>query len=424
MATRHSGGLGRSSPHILAARCTIKALAAFSVAALLFIAGCASPGEPTARKPSVPAPVADVAASQSGNRVLLRFAVPQDSVGGGSLDHPPTIEIYRDFEAAPRSGELNPTAPKHPSLLTTIPSELVPRYAVRGQFQYSDPLDSAEFTNHPNSILVYSVRTRVSLKKLSAVSNFAALRVYPAPDPISDLKGQVTPSAVVLNWSPPQRTPIGPVPALAGYRIYRAETQEQSSPPAGAADGPTPQSAPSTFAPLPGLRASPPARQTPLVKIGESDSPNFGDGHVEFGKTYIYSVRSVLDYSGAVIESSDSNLLTITPRDTFPPAAPTGLIGIFVPAGNREPAYVDLSWVVSSEPDLAGYRVYRSERAGVLGTSLDTQLLLTPAFRDMNVVSGRRYLYAVTAVDRSGNESSPSAAIGVSVPAVTQPSHD
>ncbi|MGA9885441.1 MAG: hypothetical protein WBQ34_17125 [Candidatus Acidiferrales bacterium] len=427
MATRHSGGSSRWSPPTLTSPRANAALAAFAVAAVIFIGGCASPGEPTARKPPVPAPIADLAAVQSGNRVLLTFAVPQDSVGGGSLDHPPAVEIYRDFEAAPPSGELTPTAPKHSSLLTTIPSELVSRYAERGQFQYSDRLDAADFANHPNSILVYSVRTRVSAKKLSADSNLAALRVYPAPDPISDLKGQVTPTAVALSWAPPQRTPIGPVPVLAGYRIYRAEAQ-QSSAPTSDANAPAlrsgPPSSPSTSVPLSGWQPSPPALQTPLVKIGESDSPNFADAHMEFGKTYVYSVRSVLDYSGAVIESSDSNLLTVTPRDTFPPAAPSGLIGIFVPAGNRVPAYVDLSWGVSPEPDLAGYRVYRSEQAGVLGTPLDNQLLLTPAFRDMNVVSGRRYLYAVTAVDRSGNESSPSAAIVVSVPAVTQPSHD
>lgn len=360
--------------------------------------------------------------------MLLTFAVPRDSVSGDPLDHPPTVAIYRDFEAAPVSGESTLTTPKRPSLLTTIPSELVSRYAVRGQFQYFDQLDPPDFTNHPNSILVYSIRTRVSLKKLSAVSNFAVLRVYPAPDPISDLKGQVTPTAVLLSWSPPQRTLIGPVPALVGYRIYRAEAQEQSS--AAAPDASArarqyaPPPAPPTSAPLSGLQPSLPPLQTPLVKIGESDSPTFADTHVEFGKTYVYSVRSVLDYSGTTIASSDSNFLNITPRDTFPPAAPTGLIGIFVPGADRVRAYVDLSWAVSSEPDLAGYRIYRSEQAGVLGTALDNQLLLTPAFRDMNVVSGRRYFYAATAVDRSGNESSPSATIAVSVPAVTQPSHD
>jgi len=47
-------------------------------------------------------------------------------------------------------------------------------------------------------------------------------------------------------------------------------------------------------------------------------------------------------------------------------------------------------------------------------------LLLTPAFRDMNVQPGRRYFYTVTAVDRSGNESPVSEAVAGSVPAENQ----
>ncbi|HXU19091.1 MAG TPA: hypothetical protein VN788_00755, partial [Verrucomicrobiae bacterium] len=48
---------------------------------------------------------------------------------------------------------------------------------------------------------------------------------------------------------------------------------------------------------------------------------------------------------------------------------------------------------------------------------LNTELLLTPAFRDMNVLSGHVYSYTVTAVDSSGNESGSSAAVSGNVPA-------
>jgi hypothetical protein len=409
--TRNSG-LSRRSP----SRCfqcpfaiPLLPLALF---ALVLANGCASPGAPSARKPLVPKVISDLAASQYGNSVLLTFTVPQNSLSGTPLRHPPTVEIYRDSEPVPATGELHPVAPKRPTLLTTVPSDLVPQYSTRGQFRYRDHLDAANFTAHPDSITVYSVRTRVSGKKLSAPSNFAALRIYPAPDPISDLQGKVTPTAVVLTWTAPQRTPVGPAPPLARYDIYRSEARAQSNSPASSHNE---QAAP-VSAPLPGVVPSPPALQTPLAKIGESASTSFSDTHTEFGKTYVYSVRGVIDYSGMAIESSDSNFLSITPRDIFPPAAPTGLIGIFVPASSGVAAHVDLSWAVSSETDVAGYHVYRSEQAGVLGARLDAKLLLTPAFRDMNIVSGSRYFYAVTAVDRAGNESSPGAAASVSVP--------
>jgi hypothetical protein len=360
-----------------------------------------------------------LAAAQSGNSVLITFAVPQNSVDGTPLEHPPAIQIYRDFELTPASGKAQSSAPKHPTLLSTIPSELVSRYVAQGEFRYADQLNAADFTNHPDSAIIYSVRTHVAGKKLSAPSNFASLRVYPAPDPISDLKGQVTPAAVVLSWTAPQQTPVGTAPPVAAYRIYRAEAQDSSVPSAnGANSAPSPlvQAPARPPTSLPGIPPSPPALKAPLVKIGEIASPGFMDTTTEFGKKYVYSVRSVVNYPSAQVESGDSNFLAITPHDTFPPAAPAGLIGIFVPAVDNAAAHVDLSWAVSPEPDLAGYHVYRSEQAGVLGTSLTGQLLLTPAFRDMNVASGHRYFYTVTAVDRSGNESSPSAAVPVNVP--------
>ncbi|HVB86700.1 MAG TPA: fibronectin type III domain-containing protein [Candidatus Dormibacteraeota bacterium] len=364
-----------------------------------------------------------MSAAQQGNHVLLTFAVPEYSAEGRPLEHPPTVEIYRDFEPVPSSGELPPASPNHPALLVTIPSELVPRYSVNGQFRYSEALRESDFSSHPDSIVVYSVRTRVADKRLSAVSNLAALPIYPAPEAIGDLAGKVTPSAVVLNWTPPQKTPVGPVPPLGGYRMYRGEAKATGTVTAGntgnSAAAPLEVSNP-TPAPLPGLAAPQLELQSPLVKIGESTSPSFSDTQAEFGKAYVYSVRSVLDYAGTKIESSDSNFLVITPRDTFPPAAPTGLVAVDVPAAGGAPAHVDLSWAVSPESDVAGYQVYRSEPPDTQATRVNNHLLLTPAFRDMNVVSGRSYSYTVTAVDRSGNESEPSAAASVMVPAANR----
>jgi len=69
---------------------------------------------------------------------------------------------------------------------------------------------------------------------------------------------------------------------------------------------------------------------------------------------------------------------------------------------------VDLSWSINVEPDFVGYRVYRSEQPDTKGQLLTTELLPTPAYRDTSVQPSRRYWYVVTAVDRAGNESTPS----------------
>jgi len=107
--------------------------------------------------------------------------------------------------------------------------------------------------------------------------------------------------------------------------------------------------------------------------------------------------------------------------DTFPPFTPEGLVAAFVPAEDRSPAYFDLSWSISADNDIAGYNIYRSEGTSTARTKLNAALLLTPAFRDMNVLPGRRYLYTVTAVSGAGNESLESAAASGAMPVAAAP---
>ena len=87
---------------------------------------------------------------------------------------------------------------------------MVSRYNERGRIRYVNSLPPEDFTQHPNEIANYTVRTRVSEKRPSPDSNVAALQIYPAPDPIDDLKTEVTRSGVTLLWTPPQRTPSRP----------------------------------------------------------------------------------------------------------------------------------------------------------------------------------------------------------------------
>jgi hypothetical protein len=365
---------------------------------LLFLSGCASPGEPTERKPPVPQAVTDLATRQLGNDVVLTFTLPKETIDRRPLEQPPAIEIFRDYEAVPGAGKLRLAAPANPTLLVTIPAAMVDRYAEQDQIRYADSLQAGDFAQHPDRVVIYTVRTRVSAKKDSADSNPAGLRVLPAPDPIDDVKAEVTHTAIVLTWDPPPKTPVGPAPVIAGYRVYRAEAEP-------GAEGATAR-----------------AKSSPAL-VGETDagSPTFSDSNFEFGKTYVYFIRSVVQAPDGPLESADSNLAAVAPRDTFPPAAPEDLVVVFVPAQGDIPAHLDLSWRVSPETDVAGYNVYRSDQAGIPGTRVNTELLLTPAFRDMNGLPGRRYFYAVTAVDHGGNEGHSSAVGSGGRPAENQP---
>ena len=127
-------------------------------------------------------------------------------------------------------------------------------------------------------------------------------------------------------------------------------------------------------------------------------------------------MRSLAQSGSGAAESADSNVLAVPAKDVFPPAAPQTLVAVFVPAEAGAAAYVELTWSINTEPDLAGYAVYRSEQEEAPGERLNPELLPVPAFRDLSIVVGQRYYYHVRAVDRAGNESSPSAAVGVNVP--------
>lgn len=367
----------------------------FSIFLFLFLlGGCASPGEPTERKAPVPRAVSDLAARQSGSDVVLTFTLPGETVDHRPLERPPAVEIYRDFEILHGTGEARQLAPANPTLLVTIPAAMVEHYAARDQVRYADSLQAGDFAKHPGAVVDYFVRTRASAKKASGDSNAVHLRIYPAPDPISDLRAEVTQSAVALGWTPPQRDSVGGAPRIFGYRIYRAEAEP------GAA----------------GAVAK--ATSSPAL-IAEPDGPfsSFSDSNFDFGKTYVYLIRSVVQSPDGPLESGDSNTLVVAPKDTFPPDAPLRLEAVFVPAQRDMPEHLELSWAVSPETDIAGYNVYRSEQVGVLGTRVNTELLLTPAFRDMTVMSGHRYFYSVTAADRSGNEGPSSAVVSGGVPA-------
>jgi hypothetical protein len=373
---------------------------AYFLIVILCLSGCAAPGEPVPPRPVVPEGVTDLAARQLGDAIVLTFTLPKNSTERQPLAESPAIEIFRALESPGGT-----TAPQDEprALVYTVPPSLVDTYLAGGQVQFADPLKPKTVAAYAGGQAVYTVRTRASKKKDSADSNVATVRVYPVAETIADLTAQVTKEAVVLKWTPPEKTTSGAaLAAPAGYRVYRALVA-----PGAAAEA--------------AANPDKPKLAGPLALVGVTPAPPYRDTQFEFGRAYVYSVRSVTQYETGSVESADSRIAIVAPRNTFPPAAPQGLAVVFVPATPQGPAHLDLSWAISPEADVAGYNIYRSGETGGLGNRLNRDLLLTPVFRDMPEVSGRTYFYRVTAVDRAGNESAPSAPVSSAVPAEAGP---
>ncbi|MBO0799354.1 MAG: hypothetical protein J2P31_11090, partial [Blastocatellia bacterium] len=136
----------------------------------------------------------------------------------------------------------------------------------------------------------------------------------------------------------------------------------------------------------------------------------YADTRFEFGKKYQYVVRALSTLADDTslknaIESNNSTPLTITPKDTFPPAAPTPLTVASIGG------LVSLYWPLNSESDVVGYNIYRSTDGNASPdkwVKLNSELHKTASFRDDKVEVGKEYFYQVSAIDAAGNESARS----------------
>lgn len=364
-----------------------------SLFVISLVSGCGAPGDPVPPSPLVPVAVSDLAARQVGDGTELVFSLPPKTVSGEKLTAPPAIEIVR--------GSLKPNGapdPKSFRVVYTIPGALVGNYVAAGHVKFTDPISPAETKEHPGATYAYLIRTRLSKKRASGDSNIVTVKMFPVPQPISSLQFQITEAAVNLTWAAPTQTSAGdPLAAVSGYRVYRGEIDSHAPAP--------------TSKDLSAVHWI-----SPLALFSSSAANSYSDAQFDFGKTYVYIVRSFVSVEGNEVESDNSEPVVVTPLDTFPPAAPQDLVGAVLPGAAPSTFVVDLSWSINLETDFAGYRVYRSDQEGVRGQLVTSNLLPTPAFRDSSVMPGHRYWYTVTALDRTGNESAPSSSIAVDIP--------
>jgi hypothetical protein len=144
--------------------------------------------------------------------------------------------------------------------------------------------------------------------------------------------------------------------------------------------------------------------ETELTKYDTATTSPYLDRNTVYDKPYVYAVKAVQETA----ESQVVKAAPYTPIDKFSPAIPAGLAAV---VGTQS---VELVWERDTEPDLAGYRIYRDAGTGQferIGVSENA-----PNFSDKTAMQGKRYRYAVTAYDQSGNESKLSEAFEVVIP--------
>jgi hypothetical protein len=257
--------------------------------------------------------------------------------------------------------------------------------------------------------------------------------MQPAPEPA--LPGEPLPIPTAPGSTPAPSAqliaPVPPTPPLPSYpaRLYvvRGVTKKgRPGPPSTRVELPLVE--PPAAPPLPAATStensivitwSAPAFGTPIAyniyKAGSADPINpapMTDGKYEragitFGAEECFTLRAVQKVAAVSLESTPSEQVCLTPRDTFPPAAPKGLS---IVAGSGT---MNLGWDANTEPDLAGYLVLRGEAAGGTLQPLTPAPITATSYEDKTVTPGVRYTYAIVAVDKATppNRSAPSARI-------------
>jgi predicted small lipoprotein YifL len=398
---------------------------AVALALPILTAGCGQKGPPLAPLRLVPAAPPNLSAKRVGNEARLRFDVPSANANGPGPLALDGIEVYAATVAAgaarPANRELlvskyrvGRIAIKPPPVEgeaepeTTEPDH---RPAAGERTGFAEPLTEQAlapvFTKKPATAAADVVaRASATSAVAMAVSLFGAAAV---------------PSAVTL---PPQSA--APSYAVRLYAVRGVTKGGRAGPPSARVELPLVD--PPAVPPAPAASATesavvltwiPPVAFAPIsfnvYKVGGADPINpapvsegrYERAGVQFGTEECFVLRSLQKIGTIEIESDSSEAGCITPRDTFPPAAPTGLS---VVAGS---GVMNLSWDANKEPDLAGYLVLRGEAPGDTLQPLTTAPIAGTSYEDKTVMPGVRYVYVIVAVDKvsPANRSAPSARV-------------
>ncbi len=139
--------------------------------------------------------------------------------------------------------------------------------------------------------------------------------------------------------------------------------------------------------------------------VGMTDTNEYDDTTVAMGTVYRYRVQG---FNGDVHQSEVSGEVEVTPVDLFAPAVPAEFSAV------QGVGAIELVWQRNTEEDFAGYNVFRAEGGGEfekIAGPIDA-----PAYSDRAVEAGKTYRYAVSAIDRTGNESARTAPVEVVAP--------
>lgn len=351
-----------------------------AVGASFALVACATIGPPQPPSLDLPQPPSDLRASRKGNRVNLTWTIPTLTTDRATVRSLGPTLICRG------PGELNSCNTPVGTIQTPV-SLHAGSSGRKPQGSYTDAIPQLLETDDTSVFMTYAVQVLNRDQRAPGLSNQVRVSLAPTLPPPRDFQARVAKEGVVLSWT---GDVVSVTPANLGY-VYRISRKPEGS------------------------DEQVLAGETPA---GSEASFTITDANIEWEKTYYYRAEAVTviqrpDHSTLEVEGDDTPEVKVFADDLFPPAVPTELQAVF--SGPGQKPFIDLIWAPVLDADLAGYNLYRREE-GATPVKLNGELIKAPAYRDENVVSGKKYFYSISAVDVRGNESTRSEEASEAVP--------
>jgi len=347
------------------------AVAALTLPPLLMMAGCGLPAAPQPPSLKLPELVADLTAVRYGDEVRLHWTMPKRTTDNVILKGAQQAHICRRIETG--ACEVAADQPFGPN----APADFV---------DHLPPTDASG----PSRLMAYTIELLNHAGHNAGSSNRAFTAAGAAPPRVEALTATAQPEGILLKWQPAAGADF--------LRIHRVLIEKPG-------------------APKPSQTSGSPAPPEQTLEVSSPDKGLAIDRDAALDHTYRYSAERVqkLTLEGNTFEvlSAPSELITIDARDVFPPDTPRDLQAV----ADTEARAIDLSWTPNTEPDIAGYIVYRREPASSHpAVRVSPPGEVAPSFRDASALYGHRYGYSVSAIDHDGNESPRSAETEESLP--------
>ena len=334
---------------------TITAVTLLGVAALT-LSGCGYKTDPVPPATVLPQPVEDLRYSLGQEQVRLSWTFPNENIKGDDLAEVSNFQLFRAEIALEDYCPSCPVPFVEPIEIDGGQTIVDGRRRV-ATYDYQELREGHKY--------FFKVRSQSGWWATSGDSNIVTfVWNIPAAAP-EGLTASGADSSVKLSWQPVTSRRDGePVATELVYQLQRRTGQGE-------------------FA--------------PVGKLVSSTSGE--DRNVNNGTEYSYRVQAVLRFGDDLVYSEPSVPVTVTPVDTTPPVAPTGVLVFGTEQGMR------VFWEPSTSADVAGYHIYR--RSGGSVKKVGSVESPDTSFVDTSAAEGGSYSYSVSAYDRTkpANES-------------------